>query len=64
MSMSWPLLIYFMFVVVLVIAVLFVSYLLRQRHSEPTTGERYEGRIIFREGSARVRFFCTLLPGL
>ena len=40
-----------MFVVILVIAVLFVSYLWRQRHSEPTTGERYEGRIVF--GKAR-----------
>jgi len=50
--MSWLLLIHFMFVVVLVIAVLLVSYLLRQRLSEPTTGERYEGRIVFREGSA------------
>jgi len=53
--MSWPLLVYFVFVVVLVAAVLGVSYLLGQRHSEPATGEPYEGGIVS-EGSARVRF--------
>ena len=54
-SMTWPLLAYFVFVVVLVAAVLGVSYLLGQRHSEPATGEPYEGGIVS-EGSARVRF--------
>ena len=53
--MTWPLLVYFVFVVVLVAAVLGVSYLLGQRHSEPATGEPYEGGIVS-EGSARVRF--------
>jgi NADH-quinone oxidoreductase subunit A len=53
--MIWPLLTYFVLVVVLVAAVLFVSYLLGQRHSEPATGEPYEGGIVS-EGSARVRF--------
>jgi len=53
--MSWPLLVYFVFVVFLVAAVLGVSYLLGQRHSEPATGEPYEGGIVS-EGSARVRF--------
>jgi NADH-quinone oxidoreductase subunit A len=53
--MTWPLLAYFVFVVVLVAAVLGVSYLLGQRHSEPATGEPYEGGIVS-EGSARVRF--------
>ncbi len=53
--MIWPLLAYFVFVVVLVAAVLFVSYLLGQRHSEPATAEPYEGGIVS-EGSARVRF--------
>jgi len=53
--MSWPLLVYFIFVVFLVAAVLGVSYLLGQRHSEPATGEPYEGGIVS-EGSARVRF--------
>ena len=54
-AMTWPLLVYFVFVVVLVAAVIGVSYLLGQRHSEPATGEPYEGGIVS-EGSARVRF--------
>ena len=52
--MIWPLVAYFALVVFLVVAVLFVSYLLGQRHSEPATGEPYEGGIVS-EGSARVR---------
>ena len=51
----WPLVAYFALVVVLVTAVLVVSYLLGPRHSEPATGEPYEGGIVS-EGSARVRF--------
>lgn len=50
----WPLFVYFVFVVVLVGAVLVVSYLLGPRHVEPATGEPYEGGIVS-EGSARVR---------
>ena len=53
--MIWPLITYFAFVVFLVTAVLVVSYLLGQRHSEPATGEPYEGGIVS-EGSAHVRF--------
>jgi NADH-quinone oxidoreductase subunit A len=53
--MIWPLLVYFVFVVILVAAVIAVSYFLGQRHSEPATGEPYEGGIVS-EGSARVRF--------
>src|ERR1700675_302223 len=53
--MVWPLIVYFVFVVVLAALVIFVSYLLGQRHSEPATGEPYEGGIVS-EGSARVRF--------
>jgi NADH-quinone oxidoreductase subunit A len=53
--MLWPLVAYFVFVIVLVAAVLVVSYLLGQRHWEPATGEPYEGGIVS-EGSARVRF--------
>jgi NADH-quinone oxidoreductase subunit A len=53
--MTWPLVVYFVFVVVLVAAVLGVSYLLGQKHSEPATGEPYEGGIVS-EGTARVRF--------
>jgi len=53
--MIWPLVAYFAFVVVLVAAILLVSYLLGQRHFEPATGEPYEGGIVS-AGSARVRF--------
>lgn len=53
--MMWPLVVYFAFVVFLVTAVLVVSYLLGQRHSEPATGEPYESGIVS-EGSAHVRF--------
>jgi NADH-quinone oxidoreductase subunit A len=53
--MMWPLVLYFAFVVFLVAAVLIVSYLLGQKHSDPATREPYEGGIVS-EGSARVRF--------
>jgi NADH-quinone oxidoreductase subunit A len=53
--MMWPLVAYFVIVVVLVAAILFVSYLLGPRHSEPATGEPYEGGIVS-EGSGHVRF--------
>jgi NADH-quinone oxidoreductase subunit A len=52
--MVWPLVVYFVFVVFLVAATLVVSYLLGQRHSEPATGEPYEGGIVS-DGSAHVR---------
>lgn len=51
----WPLFAYFAFVILLVTSVLVVSYLLGPKHSEPATGEPYEGGIVS-EGSARVRF--------
>jgi NADH-quinone oxidoreductase subunit A len=51
----WPLAAYFAFVILLVTATLVVSYLLGPKHSEPATGEPYEGGIVS-EGSARVRF--------
>ena len=53
--MTWPLVAYFAFVVVLVAVIIILSYLLGQRHFEPATGEPYEGGIVS-EGSARVRF--------
>ena len=53
--MMWPLGAYFAFVVFLVAVVLVVSYLLGPRHSEPATGQPFEGGIVS-EGSARVRF--------
>jgi NADH-quinone oxidoreductase subunit A len=52
--MIWPLVVYFAFVVFLVTTTLVVSYLLGQRHSQPATGEPFEGGIVS-EGSARVR---------
>ena len=53
--MMWPLVVYFAFAVVLVTAVIGLSYLLGPRHLEPATGEPYEGGIVS-EGSAHVRF--------
>ena len=53
--MTWPLVAYFAFVLLLAAAVLILSYLLGPRHSEPATGQPYEGGILS-EGSARVRF--------
>jgi NADH-quinone oxidoreductase subunit A len=50
----WTLVAYFGFVVFLVSAVLIASYLLGPKHSEPATGDPYEGGIVS-EGSARVR---------
>jgi NADH-quinone oxidoreductase subunit A len=51
----WPLVAYFVLVLILVTATLVVSYLLGPRHSEPATKEPYEGGIVS-EGSSRVRF--------
>lgn len=59
--MLWALVVYFVFVVFLVAAVLVVSFLLGQRHSEPATAEPYEGGIVS-EGSARGTLLRTLLP--
>ena len=53
--MNWPLVVYFGFVVVLVGAVLALSYILGPRHSESATREPYEGGIVS-QGSAHVRF--------
>jgi NADH-quinone oxidoreductase subunit A len=49
----WPLLAYFALVILLVTCTLAMPYLLGPRHSEPATGEPYEGGIVS-EGSARV----------
>ena len=46
---------YFIIIVLLVGAMLGLSYVLGQRHNDPATGTPYEGGIIS-EGSARVRF--------
>ncbi len=50
----WPLGVYFVLVLALVVGMLVVSYLLGQRHREPATGVPYEGGIAS-AGSARVR---------
>jgi NADH-quinone oxidoreductase subunit A len=50
----WPLGVYFIAVLALVGAILGVSYLLGQRHSDRATGAPYESGIVS-EGSARVR---------
>jgi NADH-quinone oxidoreductase subunit A len=51
----WPLLLYFVLVLVLVGGMLLISYVLGQRHNDHGTGTTYEGGIVS-EGSARVRF--------
>lgn len=50
----WPLVIYFVIVLLLVGVMLALSYVLGQRHNERATGSPYEGGIVS-EGSARVR---------
>lgn len=50
----WPLLLYFVLVLLLVSGMLVVSYVLGQRHRERATGLPYEAGIES-EGSARVR---------
>jgi NADH-quinone oxidoreductase subunit A len=51
----WALGIYFVIVLLLVTAILVVSYLLGQRHNEHATGSPYESGIVS-AGSAHVRF--------
>jgi NADH-quinone oxidoreductase subunit A len=53
--MLWPLGVYFVLVLLLVSAMLALSYLLGERHRERHTGLPYEGGVAS-EGSARVRF--------
>jgi len=50
----WPLLLYFVLVLLLVIGMLAVSYVLGERHRDRATGAPYEAGIVS-EGSARVR---------
>lgn len=51
----WPLLLYACLVVVLLAAILTLSYILGQHHNERATGKPYEGGIE-QSGSARMRF--------
>ena len=55
MAPIWPIALYFLFVVVLVCAILGLSYVLGQRHRERATGDYYESGIKS-AGTARVRF--------
>ncbi len=52
--MYWPLGVYFAVVLLLVAAMLLLSWVLGQRHREPATGAPYESGILS-QGSARVR---------
>lgn len=51
----WALSLYFLVVLLLVAAMLALSYVLGQRHKQEATGSPYESGIIS-QGSARVRF--------
>jgi NADH-quinone oxidoreductase subunit A len=51
----WPLVVYFAAVVVLVTAMITLSYILGQRHKDRATGEPYESGIVS-TGTAQVRF--------
>ncbi|MGH9481703.1 MAG: NADH-quinone oxidoreductase subunit A [Terriglobales bacterium] len=53
--MLWPLVVYFVLVVLLVAAMLGLSAVLGERHREPATGLTYEGGVAS-EGTARLRF--------
>lgn len=50
----WPISLYFLLVIILVCAILSLSYVLGQRHRERATADFYEGGIKS-EGTARVR---------
>jgi len=51
----WPLLLYAIVVVILLVAILFLSYILGQHHHDRATNKPYEGGIE-QTGSARLRF--------
>jgi len=51
----WPMLLYAVLVIVLLVAILSLSYILGQRHREKATNLPYEGGIK-QTGSARLRF--------
>ena len=51
----WPLLLYAVLVMLLLVAILSLSYILGQRHQEKSTNLPYEGGIQ-QAGSARLRF--------
>jgi NADH-quinone oxidoreductase subunit A len=51
----WPLVVYFVAVLIVVASMIVVSYLLGERHRERATGQPYESGITS-TGSARLRF--------
>ncbi len=51
----WPMIVYFMAVILLVAAMLALSYALGQKHRERSTGEPYESGMV-PTGPARMRF--------
>jgi NADH-quinone oxidoreductase subunit A len=51
----WPLVVFFVIVLVIPVGMMVLSYVLGQRHQEHATGTPYESGIVS-EGSARVRF--------
>lgn|SRR5574338_918395 len=55
MIILWPLLLYTVVVVILAVVMLSLSYVLGERHKEPSTDEPYESGII-PTGSAHIRF--------
>lgn len=55
MIILWPLLLYTAVVVIVAVVMLSLSYVLGERHKEPSTGEPYESGII-PTGSAHIRF--------
>lgn len=55
MIILWPLLLYTAVVVILTVVMLSLSYVLGERHKEPSTDEPYESGIIS-TGSAHIRF--------
>jgi NADH-quinone oxidoreductase subunit A len=55
MSPIWPFLVFAGIVMVLVLAILGLSYLLGQHHKDRATGEAYESGVLS-TGSARLRF--------
>jgi NADH-quinone oxidoreductase subunit A len=54
----WPLGVYFILVVLMVVAIIVLSYFLGQRHSERATGQPFESGMI-PTGSARLRFSAS-----
>ena len=55
LSNVWPLAVYFLVVLLLVLFILGLSHLLGQKHKEPATGEPFESGVVH-IGSANIRF--------